>query len=136
MEIHANQTLLDQKRSSSYLDKTPYDPRHPMYKRKKNSILYTSLFEYKTDFSSMSCQAWEQNLNTNLTETEWETIYMYTHKGSLNVATQECGFKIIIRWYRTPTLLNKFSPQTSNRYWRCEQKEGSLLHIWWSCPLI
>lgn len=61
---------------------------------------------------------------------------MYAHKGSLNVATQECGFKLITRWYRTPTLLHKFSPCISDRCWRCKQEEGSMLHIWWSCPLL
>lgn len=100
------------------------------------SILYTSLFEDITYFSSISCQTWEQDLNIKLTENDWENIYSNAHKGSLNVATQECGYKIITRWYRTPTSLNTFSPQISDRCWRCKQEEGSMLHIWWACPEI
>lgn len=61
---------------------------------------------------------------------------MYTHRGSLNVATQECEFKILTRWYRTPTLLHTFSSQISDRCWRYEKEEGSMLHIWRSCPMI
>lgn len=61
---------------------------------------------------------------------------MHAHKGSLNVATHGCGFKIITRWYRTLTLLHKFSPKISNKCWRCNREEGLMLHIWWSCPLI
>lgn len=61
---------------------------------------------------------------------------MYAHKGSLVVATQECDFKIITRWYRTPTLLHTFSPHISDKCWRCKHEEGSMLHIWWTCPLI
>lgn len=127
-------------RNETILDKTPYDTRGSLHKpppqRHIISILYNSLFGGKTEFSSASCQTWEQDLDVNLTEENWETIYMYAHKGSLTVATQECGFKIIITWYRTPTLLHKFSSQNSDRCWRCKREEGSMLHIWWSCPLI
>lgn len=70
------------------------------------------------------------------TDSEWETICTYIHKGSLNVATQECGYKILSKWYRTPSLLHKFSCSTTNRCWRCDTEEGTLLHIWWSCPVI
>lgn len=52
------------------------------------------------------------------------------------MATQECGFKIITRWYRTPTMLHKYFPLISDRCWRCNREEGSMLHVWWSCPLI
>lgn len=100
------------------------------------SSLYNSLFEGKAEFSSLSCQAWEKNLDTNLTEENWETMYMYSHKGSLNVAAQECGFKIITGWYRTPNLLHAFSPQILDRCWRCKREEGSMIHIWWGCPQI
>lgn len=95
------------------------------------SILSLSLFGELNDFTSTSCLAWKRDLNIQMTLTEWETIFMYAHKGSLNVATEECGYKIIICWYRTPTLLNKFYPQVPNRCWRC-----SMVHIWWSCPMI
>lgn len=100
------------------------------------SFLYNSLFVSNSVFSSSSYQAWEQDLNLNLSEENWEKIFMYAHKGSLNVATQECCFKIITRWYRTPSLLHKFSPRTSDRCWRCKIEEGSMIHIWWTCPLI
>lgn len=52
----------------------------------------------------------------------------------MNVTTQENGFKIQSRWYRTPTLLHKFKPDIPETCWRCHQDRGSLLHIWWSCP--
>lgn len=140
MELHPNQTLFDQSRDHPIMDKTPDDLRGLMFKKTPQShsisTLYNSLFEDKTDFSNKACKAWEQDLDINLTQSDWETIYMNAHKGSLNVATQECGFKTITRWYRTPTLLHKFSPQISDRCWRCKQEEGSMAHIWWSCPLI
>lgn len=93
------------------------------------STLYNSLFEGKTDFSNSACQAWEKDLDINVSQSDWEMIYTYAHKGSLNVATQECGFKIITRWYRTPALLHKISSQKSSKCWRCNHEEGWMLHI-------
>lgn len=51
---------------------------------------------------------------------EWELICSYIHKGSLNVATQECGYKIITRWYRTPALIHKFSSAIPSKCWCCD----------------
>lgn len=72
----------------------------------------------------------------NLSEDDWERIFTIAHKGSINVNTQENNFKLASRWYRTPTLLNRFDPRVPNSCWRCSREPGSLLHIWWECPNI
>lgn len=54
----------------------------------------------------------------------------------MNVSTQENGYKIQSRWYCTPALLNRLYPSTPDKCWRCHKDKGTLLHIWWSCPLI
>lgn len=76
------------------------------------SILYVSRFGELSNFTSTSCQAWERDLNTQISSTEWESTFMYAHKGSLNVSTQECVYKILTQWYITPTLLNQFYPKS------------------------
>lgn len=48
---------------------------------------------------------------------------------------QETNYKILTRWYRTPSLLKIF-PRTSDLCWRCQQEKGTLIHIFWSCPRI
>lgn len=73
-------------------------------------------------------------VSISLTEENWENIFKTIHKGSTNVTTQENGFKIQSRWYRTPVLLHKFKPEIPEVCWRCHQERGTLLHIWWSCP--
>lgn len=75
-------------------------------------------------------------LNQVFTPDEWRNVLTHIHKGSINVAIQECKFKIYTKWYRTPDKINKFIPNVSPKCWRCNAARRSLLHIWWECPLI
>lgn len=52
---------------------------------------------------------WEKDLSINLSEEEWEDIYSYIHKGTINVTVQENGFKVFSRWYKTPSNYTKFT---------------------------
>lgn len=52
----------------------------------------------------------ENELNTVIEFTNWDGIHLYIHKGSLNVQTQENGYKLLMKWYRTPDILHKFIP--------------------------
>lgn len=61
----------------------------------------------------------EKDLQMTLTDEDWESIYNVEHKGSMNVVIQENGYKIITKWYRTPSRLHKFSPTIPNIRWRC-----------------
>lgn len=83
-----------------------------------------------------ACVNWERDLQTELTEAQWEHISMIAHKGSLNVSIQENNYKILMRWYRTPVIIHKYYPTLSDKCWRCTIEVGTLEHIWWSCPLI
>lgn len=57
------------------------------------------------------------------------------HKSSVCTRIQELNYKLVSRWYMVPTTLHRFFPETSDRCWRCGE-EGSLLHIFWSCPSL
>lgn len=52
------------------------------------------------------------------------------------MSAQENRFKVFSKWYKTPARLHKISPAIPSNCWRCSDGEGSLLHIWWSCPSI
>lgn len=100
------------------------------------SVLYASMF--KEPHTSMHAEHafWETQLGKVIEKKSWERVHWYIHKGSLNVNTQENGYKMKRRWYRTPDLLHKFFPTVTDRCWKCEQDIGTFLHIWWECPLI
>lgn len=65
-----------------------------------------------------------------------QRIINFAIKSSLCTKSQETNFKILTRWYLTPTRLHKCFPNTLDRCWRCREEEGSLLHIFWSCPRL
>lgn len=100
------------------------------------SELYALLFSEHTPKSNIATRAWEKDLDLDLSDQEWENIYSYIHKGTINVSAQENGFKIFSRWYKTPLKLHKMSPSIPPTCWRCSEAEGSMVHLWWSCPLI
>lgn len=79
---------------------------------------------------------WETDMSTDLSAEEWGYVFSHIHKGSMNVSIQENGYKTCSRWYRTPVKLHKYYPEISPLCWRCNADPGSLLHIWWDCPLI
>lgn len=100
------------------------------------STIHSLLFMGYHSNDNMACKTWEKDLSLSLTSDDWEQIYLNIHKGSINVSTQENGYKIHSSWYRTPTFLHKFTPTTPETCWRCLKEWDTLLHIWWSCPRI
>lgn len=36
----------------------------------------------------------------------------------------------------TPSRLKKCFPESSGLCWRCEEEEGTLIHVFWTCPKI
>lgn len=58
----------------------------------------------------------------------------FADKSSLCSRYQETTYKIVSRWYRTPSILTKWFLKQSDRCWRCGSCVGTLLHIFWECP--
>lgn len=97
---------------------------------------HSPLFTECQPNDSKACAAWQRDLYLSLTPEEWKKIYLNIYKGSINVSTQENGYKVQSCWYRMPAILHKFKPTISDIYWRCHEHYGSLIHIWWDCPRI
>lgn len=54
----------------------------------------------------------------------------------LTFCVQEKSFKVFSRWYVTPVRLHKISPTIPPNGWRCSDEDGSLLNLYWTCPLL
>lgn len=100
------------------------------------SIVYALLFSNHILKDDILIRRWESELSIDLTTAEWEHILGHAHKGSINVSIQENRYKIFSRWYRTPDKVHKFHPSVPPTCWRCHSSEGTLIHIWWECPLL
>lgn len=79
---------------------------------------------------------WEKDLNCMFSAVQKQCIITLALKTSLCIKTQETNFKLLPRWYLTPSRLHKCFPSASNHCWRCGEEEGTLLHIFWSCPRL
>uniref|UniRef100_A0A8C5MA17 Reverse transcriptase domain-containing protein n=1 Tax=Leptobrachium leishanense TaxID=445787 RepID=A0A8C5MA17_9ANUR len=77
---------------------------------------------------------WEEELGTTFTSAQWTNTFTLVHKGCGANRVQETSYKILSFWYRTPSFLHRLFPQTPSVCWRCNNSEGTFLHIWWSCP--
>lgn len=108
----------------------------PPPQRHMISTLYASMFRDSRKILQTEYEFWKTQLNIEIPEASWELIHLYIHKGSLNVNTQENGYKIKTQWYKTPEILHNFIPSVSDRCWRCGQERGTFFHVWWECPQI
>lgn len=86
----------------------------------------------KTPFQT----SWERELNRSISSEDWSKSFLLTHKPTSSSKAQELHFKILLRWYRVPSLLPSIYPNTSNLCWRCSGAKGIMTHVWWDCPAI
>lgn len=100
------------------------------------SLAYNLLNAPPTDFVPPRLLKWETELDCRFNTTKRQHILRFTHKSSICARIQETNYKVLSRWYRTPTLLHKLFPTTSDMCWRCQREKGTLLHIFWTCPKL
>lgn len=72
--------------------------------------MYALLFTNINPNEDITTKKWEKELEIDLSNKDWERIFTYIHKGSLDVLAQGNGFKIYSRWYRTPDKLLNSTP--------------------------
>lgn len=100
------------------------------------SLTYNLLNTPSSDYVPPGLLQWEEELDCRFSPTKRQHILRFTHKSSIYAKTQETNYKVLSRWYRTPTLLHRIFPTTSDLCWRCQMDKGTLLHIFWSCPKL
>ena len=79
---------------------------------------------------------WEIDLNTSITDKEWDKICQNIKKTSRDIKIRLIQFKILNRFYWTPSRLHRIGIKDTANCWRCERAEGTLLHAVWSCSAI
>ena len=90
--------------------------------------VYTSLPKFTA--------AWSGDLETSISEADWQKAFYYTHKSSISSYVREKNYKVLSRWYRVPSALRIMFPSTPDSCWRCNSAVGTYLHIWWDCEAI
>lgn len=100
------------------------------------SYLYALLIEIEAPHKLPFLQCWERDMGVSFSQAQKDRILFFSHKASLASRYQEGGYKILTRWYRTPTALHWIFPQVSDVCWRCQESEGTMIHIFWECQML
>lgn len=69
-----------------------------------------------------------------MSEEDWGYTWEVAKKCSPNVLIEETNLKVLTLWYWVPTRSAKVTLVVSLFCFHNCGKEGSFLHIWWTCP--
>lgn len=98
--------------------------------------MHSLLIMLPKDFTHAYLQKWETALNRTFTSVQCRCIIHLPLKSSICTQVEESNFKILMEWYRTLTVLHKYYPSISNCCLSCQEEQGTLLHIFLSCPKL
>lgn len=100
------------------------------------SQLYLLLTESQGQVELPWVHKWELDLGRTFTAAQRRKIVTLALKSSVCSKIQETNYKVLTRWYLTPSRLHRCFPEVSDRCWRCGSERGTLLHVFWSCPRL
>lgn len=80
--------------------------------------------------------AWEEDLGIQIDDDVWEESLSRIRSCSINVRHQLIQFKVIHRLHYSKSKLHRFFPTISSLCDRCKAAEGSLSHLFWTCPRL
>ncbi len=81
-------------------------------------------------------KAWERDLNLAFSDEEWNRICKNVKVVSRDARVRLIQFKIIHRFYWTPSRLFRLGLLSTPNCWRCKSEEGTLVHVLWSCDKV
>lgn len=68
---------------------------------------------------------WERDLEQTLEESELMKIFALMHSLNRSVASQECNYKILARWYRCLPSVRAVFPSATDQCWRYDHMSSS-----------
>lgn len=78
---------------------------------------------------------WELEMNVIISDEHWENSCSHGHKITSSPNWKEFGWKIKMRYFRTPQFTSKWS-NTSVQCWRGCGMVGDHTRIFWDCPIL
>lgn len=99
------------------------------------SEFYILLQTNSNENSKRKLLSWNDDLNTKISEQEWEKVCKKSQEISINSRLRILQFKWLQRVYTTPVKLNKYNKNIPDICIKCGLK-GTLLHCMWECSQI
>ena len=104
-------------------------------KAKFISHLYKILQEELKENNLDIKEKWELEMNIIISDEQWESSCEQGHRVTSSPNWKEFGWKIKMRYFRTPLVTSKWS-NTSAHCWRGCGKVGDHTHLFWDCPKL
>lgn len=79
---------------------------------------------------------WEIDLGRHISDLTWEKLCSFNGSFSLNVSVKEQHYKLLHRWYLTPSRLSKIYPEGDYKCWKCDLQNAPFIHMWWMCKKV
>ena len=79
---------------------------------------------------------WSKDLNIDVTHKEWDGTCENIKRVSRDIKIRWIQFKILNRFYWTPSRLFRLKLRDNADCWKCYSSEGTLLHLLWECPMV
>lgn len=81
-------------------------------------------------------KTWERDLNLTFSDEDWNGICKNIKGVSRDARVRLIQFKIMHRFYWTPTRLFRLGLLSTSDCWRCKSEEGTLIHVLWLCHKV
>lgn len=80
--------------------------------------------------------SWQKDLNINIMQDMWENVVSNVGWATRDARSKFIHYKIIHRFYFTPSRLFKMGLLQKNTCWKCNGDIGTYIHVFWECPLV
>uniref|UniRef100_A0A670HKX5 Reverse transcriptase zinc-binding domain-containing protein n=1 Tax=Podarcis muralis TaxID=64176 RepID=A0A670HKX5_PODMU len=102
------------------------------------SKMYRQLLESenKEELIKEVMTKWNKDLGYELGYDKWQTLWKKGMRFTACADLRENLYKMMYRWYLTPARLGRMYRTADNTCWRCKDKVGTFLHIWWTCEEV
>lgn len=104
-------------------------------KNKFISYIYSILQEDLKNDNMDIKEKWELEMNVVISDEQWVNSCKRGHKLTSSSNWREFGWKLKMRYFRTPQITSKWS-NTSRQCWRGCGMIGDHTHIFWDCPIL
>lgn len=106
------------------------------YERRKCrviSALYQAIGASGDNSTVYIKEKWEKELGIEITEDDWYNVCEIQHTATCSRIWREFGWKNIIRYFITPKIKGRCTPDQRSCWRMCGQGEADHTHVFWKC---
>lgn len=100
------------------------------------AIFYKTFNGLREDACKNLRIVWQKDLGCDLSEQDWLNILSNTGRHMREAKGKFIQYKIIHRFYFTPSKLHRMGLIGNNLCWKCQSEIGTFLHVIWGCKIV